>query len=59
MIYTDVLKRSRAGRRSAGPPTFVFGSVTTSSAPRGYLGDARSVATASLPPPRAITKESR
>jgi len=57
MIYTHVLNRGPAGVR--GPADVVFGSVTTSSAPRGYLDHARSVATASLPPPRAITKESR
>jgi len=57
MIYTHVLNRGPAGVRS--PADVVFGSVTTSSAPRGYLDQPRSVATPPLPPPRAITKQSR
>ena len=57
MIYTHVLNRGPAGVRS--PADVVFGAVTQSSAPRGYLDHARSVTTTSLPPPRAITKESR
>jgi len=57
MIYTHVLNRGPAGVRS--PADVVFGAVTQSSEPRGYLDHARSVTTTSLPPPRAITKESR
>jgi len=57
MIYTHVLNRGPAGVRS--PADVVFGAVTQSSEPPGYLDHARSVTTTSLPPPRAITKESR